>query len=63
MHRALAFLGWTQIARVMRGAVITTKQSDYVVAARALGADTRRILFRHILPNTIAPVIVVATIA
>ncbi|MGW7071108.1 ABC transporter permease [Streptomyces sp. NPDC054855] len=60
---ALAFLGWTQIARVMRGAVITTKHSDYVVAARALGADTKRILFRHILPNAIAPVIVIATIA
>ncbi|MFC7305058.1 ABC transporter permease [Streptomyces monticola] len=60
---ALAFLGWTQIARVMRGAVITTKHSDYVVAAKALGADTKRILFRHILPNAIAPVIVVATIS
>ncbi|WP_030794649.1 ABC transporter permease [Streptomyces sp. NRRL S-920] len=60
---ALAFLGWTQIARVMRGAVITTKHADYVVAARALGAGTRRILFRHILPNALAPVIVVATIS
>ncbi|MFE0106981.1 ABC transporter permease [Streptomyces sp. NPDC059009] len=60
---ALAFLGWTQIARVMRGAVITTKHADYVVAARALGAGTKRILFRHILPNAVAPVIVVATIA
>ncbi|MEV7196734.1 ABC transporter permease [Streptomyces sp. NPDC093510] len=60
---ALAFLGWTQIARVMRGAVITTKHSDYVVAARALGAGTKRILFRHVLPNAIAPVIVVATIS
>ncbi|MEU7577953.1 ABC transporter permease [Streptomyces sp. NPDC041068] len=60
---ALAFLGWTQIARVMRGAVITTKHADYVVAARALGAGTKRILFRHVLPNAIAPVIVVATIS
>ncbi|MFI0983063.1 ABC transporter permease [Streptomyces sp. NPDC021093] len=60
---ALAFLGWTQIARVMRGAVITTKHADYVMAAKALGAGTKRILFRHILPNAIAPVIVVATIA
>ncbi|MGW3571213.1 ABC transporter permease [Streptomyces sp. NPDC000941] len=60
---ALAFLGWTQITRVMRGAVITTKHADYVVAAKALGAGTRRILFRHILPNAIAPVIVVATIS
>ncbi len=60
---ALAFLGWTQIARVARGAVITIKQADYVVAAKALGASTTRILFRHILPNAIAPIIVVATIA
>ncbi|MFF4758525.1 ABC transporter permease [Streptomyces sp. NPDC001292] len=59
---ALAFLGWTSIARVMRGAVITTKHADYVVAAKALGAGTGRILRRHILPNAIAPVIVVATI-
>ncbi|MEU6165607.1 ABC transporter permease [Streptomyces tanashiensis] len=60
---ALAFLGWTQITRVMRGAVITVKQADYVHAAKALGAGTVRILFRHILPNAMAPVIVVATIA
>ncbi|MEU1298306.1 ABC transporter permease [Streptomyces shenzhenensis] len=60
---ALGFFGWTQIARVMRGAVITTKQADYVQAAKALGASTPRIMFRHILPNTLAPVIVVATIS
>ncbi|WP_328942744.1 ABC transporter permease [Streptomyces sp. NBC_00250] len=60
---ALAFLGWTQMARVMRGAVITVKQADYVHAAKALGAGTTRILLRHILPNAMAPVIVVATIA
>ncbi|MEV4562048.1 ABC transporter permease [Kitasatospora sp. NPDC049285] len=60
---ALAFLGWTQLARVMRGSVITVKQSDYVVAGRALGAGTGRLMFRHILPNALAPVIVVATIA
>ncbi|RKE20958.1 peptide/nickel transport system permease protein/oligopeptide transport system permease protein [Streptomyces sp. TLI_171] len=60
---ALSFLGWTQLARVMRGSVITVKQSDYVVAGRALGAGTGRLMFRHILPNALAPVIVVATIA
>ncbi|MGW3680135.1 ABC transporter permease [Streptomyces prasinus] len=60
---ALAFLGWTSIARVARGSVITIKQADYVVAARALGASTSRIMFRHILPNALAPIIVVATIA
>lgn len=60
---ALGFFGWTSVARVMRGAVITTKQADYVQAAKALGASTSRIMFRHILPNTLAPVIVVATIS
>ncbi|MEU1784542.1 ABC transporter permease [Streptomyces sparsogenes] len=60
---ALAFLGWTTITRVMRSSVITAKQADYVVAARALGAGTRRILLRHVLPNALAPTIVVATIA
>ncbi|MFD5437382.1 ABC transporter permease [Kitasatospora sp. NPDC127067] len=60
---ALAVLGWTQIARVMRGAVLTVKQSDFVTAGRALGAGTGRLMLRHILPNAVAPVIVVATIA
>lgn len=60
---ALIVLGWTQIARVMRGSVISCKQADYVMAAKALGAGTGRILLRHILPNAVAPVIVVATIA
>ncbi|WP_055548134.1 ABC transporter permease [Streptomyces sp. NBRC 110028] len=60
---ALATFGWMPLARVMRGAVITQKQADFVTAARALGAGTGRILLRHILPNALAPVIVVATIA
>ncbi|MFE9169410.1 ABC transporter permease [Streptomyces kebangsaanensis] len=60
---AMAFLGWTTIARVARGAVVTIKQADYVVAAKALGASTTRVLLRHILPNALAPIIVVATIA
>ncbi|GAA3868870.1 ABC transporter permease [Streptomyces sedi] len=60
---ALALLGWTTIARVMRGSVIAIKQSDYVMAARSLGAGTGRILLRHVLPNAAAPVIVVAMIA
>ncbi|GGT08642.1 ABC transporter permease [Streptomyces atratus] len=60
---ALAFLGWTSICRVMRASVITAKQADYVTAARALGAGTGRMLFRHVLPNALAPTIVVATIA
>jgi oligopeptide transport system permease protein len=58
----IAALGWPQIARIARGAVITAKQNDYVLAARALGAGNTRLLLRHILPNAIAPVIVMATI-
>ncbi|MFE4971822.1 ABC transporter permease [Kitasatospora sp. NPDC056651] len=60
---ALSALGWTQMTRVMRGSVITVKQADFVTAAKALGASTNRIMFKHILPNAVAPVIVVATIA
>jgi oligopeptide transport system permease protein len=60
---ALVVLGWTQIARIMRGAVISVREADFVLAARALGANDRRILARHILPNSLAPVIVVATIS
>lgn len=57
----MAVLGWPQVYRIMRGEVIANKHNDYVMAAKALGADTTRIAFRHILPNTLAPVIVVTT--
>jgi oligopeptide transport system permease protein len=60
---ALAILGWTSMARIMRSSVIQVKQADYVMAARALGAGHRRIMVSHILPNSVAPVIVVATIS
>ncbi|MFF0307190.1 ABC transporter permease [Streptosporangium sp. NPDC004379] len=59
---ALAVLTWPMTFRIMRAAVITAKSQDYVVAARALGASAPRIMFRHILPNAVAPVIVVSTI-
>ncbi|MGW1805185.1 ABC transporter permease [Streptomyces sp. NPDC002078] len=59
----MVLLGWPQIGRIARGSVITAKQNDYVQAARALGASDSRILLRHIAPNAVAPVIVVATIA
>ncbi|MFJ3789269.1 ABC transporter permease [Kitasatospora sp. NPDC090091] len=58
----MAVLGWPQIYRLMRSAVLSNKHNDYVVAARALGAGTGRIVTRHILPNAVAPVIVVSTI-
>ncbi|MFE9093874.1 ABC transporter permease [Streptomyces sp. NPDC007264] len=59
----MVLLGWPQISRIARGSVITVKENDYVQAARALGASPSRILLRHIAPNAVAPVIVVATIA
>jgi len=60
---AITILGWPTVARIMRGSVISVKESDFVTAARALGASDMRILRLHILPNAIAPVIVVATIS
>ncbi|WP_338672751.1 ABC transporter permease [Streptomyces sp. SCSIO 30461] len=59
----MVLLGWPQITRIARGSVISVRQNDYVQAARALGASPRRLLVRHIAPNAVAPVIVVATIA
>ncbi|GGV26127.1 ABC transporter permease [Streptomyces griseoflavus] len=59
----IVLLGWPQLSRIARGSVITAKQNDYVQAARALGASNSRLVLRHIAPNAIAPVIVVATIA
>jgi peptide/nickel transport system permease protein/oligopeptide transport system permease protein len=59
----LGILGWTTAARVVRASVISAKQQDYVQAARMLGATNWRIMTRHILPNAIAPVTVVLTIA
>ncbi|GAA5178384.1 ABC transporter permease [Rugosimonospora acidiphila] len=59
----LGSLGWTTGARVVRSCVIAAKRQDYVQSARMLGAGHWRIMLRHILPNTIAPFIVVLTIA
>lgn len=58
----LAIFGWPQLARVMRGSVISTKQKDFVNAARALGANDTFIIRKHVLANSIAPVVVLATI-
>ncbi|GAA1617691.1 ABC transporter permease [Catellatospora bangladeshensis] len=55
-------LGWPSFARIMRASVLSTKQLDYVHAAQALGARPGRIVFRHVLPNAMAPMVVVGTI-
>lgn len=58
----LLLLEWTSIARLARGMVLSVRENAYVEAARASGASGTRILFRHILPNSISPVIVAATL-
>ncbi|TCO47401.1 ABC transporter permease [Actinocrispum wychmicini] len=58
---ALAVVWWPAYARLMRGQVASVRQSPYVASAVVLGAPTRRILLRHVLPNAAGPVIVLAT--
>lgn len=60
---AFAAVGWAGYARLIRGEILKVKQNEYVLAAKALGARDRQVLFRHIIPNAIAPVIVQATLA
>ena len=55
---ALSLTGWIGIARLVRGQVLMLKSTDYVRAARGLGATTSQILWKHILPNSMTPVIV-----
>ena len=59
---ALAAFSWMTAMRLVRSQVIAVKSSDYVAAARAMGASNSRILVRHILPNAVAPVLVYTTI-
>ena len=57
---AVGLTMWVEVARVVRGQVITTKQQQYVEAAKALGFSDFRIIFKHILPNILAPIIVIS---
>lgn len=56
----IGFTGWTSIARFMRGEVLRVRNLDYVSASTALGYSTSRIIFRHVMPNAIAPVMIYA---
>ncbi|BBN93659.1 ABC transporter [Deinococcus grandis] len=57
------FFGWMGTARLVRGEVLKLKNLEYVDAARALGANSRRIMFRHLVPNVVAVIIVNGTLA
>ncbi len=59
---ALCLMGWVGYARLARGQVLGVKEEEYVLAARALGVGSIRIMFRHLLPNILAPLIIQATL-
>jgi oligopeptide transport system permease protein len=59
----LALFGWPQIARIMRGSVLQVRGNEFVTAAKSLGLSRMAILWRHVIPNALGPVIVVATIS
>jgi peptide/nickel transport system permease protein len=59
----LAALGWTYIARVVRGQVLSLKEKEFVEAARASGASSWRIIIRHILPNLVGAIMVNLTLS
>jgi peptide/nickel transport system permease protein len=58
----IAFVNWTYIARIIRGQVLSLREKEFVEASRSLGASNTRIIFREILPNLVAPIIVYSTL-
>ncbi len=58
----IGITSWMQTARIVRGDVLTLKEQEFVIAARSIGAPSRRIITRHILPNVLSPIMVSATL-
>jgi peptide/nickel transport system permease protein len=58
----VALVSWTSIARIIRGQVLSLREREFVLAARSLGASNRRIVFKEILPNLTAPIVVYASL-
>lgn len=58
----IGLTGWMGVARLVRAEVLSIRERDYILAARALGASDLRIIFRHVLPNALSPVLVSATL-
>jgi peptide/nickel transport system permease protein len=54
---------WMYVARIVRAQFLSLKENEYILAARSIGTPTRDIIFRHILPNSMAPIVVAATLA
>ena len=59
----LSFIGWTWLARQLRGQVLSLRQTDYIMAAKLMGASDSRIIFKHLIPASISNIIVVATLS
>src|SRR5688572_15436780 len=59
---AITIVWWPNYARIVRGLVLTVRENEYVLASRALGAKEMRLLWRVVLPNSFAPVLVMATL-
>lgn len=57
----IGILGWPEIARLVRGEVLSIREREFVEAAKSLGLGNARVIFRHILPNVLAPIVVAAT--
>ena len=62
LFAAIALVSWLTMARVVRGQIISLKNSEYVEAARSMGASNARIIFRHLLPNTLGVIVVYSTL-
>lgn len=58
----LSFTGWMGVARIVRSQVLSLKEQEFILAAKALGLSNMRIIFRHLAPNTLTPVIIAATL-
>ena len=59
---ALGLVYWLGMARIVRGQILSLKEQDYVLAARTIGADNSRIIYKHLIPNAMGPIIVTATL-
>ncbi len=59
----LSFIGWTWLARQLRGRVLALREEDFVLAAQLAGADDRRVIFRHLIPAVLGHIIVISTLA
>ena len=62
MILAMSIIGWINMARIVRGQVLSLKTQEYILAAKTLGANTSRIMSRHLIPNTMGPILVTMTL-